>query len=38
LTGFLGEQLNQFIAYYKNQRYHESLHNVTPVYDRTWTG
>ena len=28
--GELEQQLEQFVDYYNNQRYHESLENVTP--------
>ena len=31
LPGDLERQISAFVEYYNNQRYHESLHNVTPA-------
>ncbi len=31
LPGDLEQQINAFVEYYNNQRYHESLNNVTPA-------
>jgi transposase InsO family protein len=31
LPGDLEQQIGNFVEYYNNQRYHESLNNVTPA-------